>query len=59
MQGRPHVGVGLSQDPVHGLIRLDGKCFDIVDSQPFQRLRELRQLGTTQCVYNFTQCVSG
>lgn len=38
------------QDPVHGLIRLNAACIDIMDSQPFQRLRDLKQLGTTQCV---------
>ena len=30
-----------AQDPVHGLIRLNGACIDIMDSQPFQRLRDL------------------
>ena len=39
------------QDPVHGQKVLSGGALlDIMDSQPFQRLRELCQLGTTKCV---------
>ena len=40
-----------AQDPVYGQTVLSGGALlDIMDSQPFQRLRELCQLGTTKCV---------
>lgn len=38
-------------DPVHGDIHLTHLEMAIVDSLPFQRLRRVRQLGTTHLVY--------
>lgn len=38
-------------DPVHGDIHLTHLEIAIVDSPPFQRLRKVRQLGTTHLVY--------
>jgi HD superfamily phosphohydrolase len=38
-------------DPVHGDIRLSELERRIVDSPPFQRLRRVKQLGTTHLVY--------
>jgi HD superfamily phosphohydrolase len=38
-------------DPVHGDIVLMPIEMRIVDSPPFQRLRRVRQLGTTHLVY--------
>src|SRR4051794_23953294 len=38
-------------DPVHGDIYLTELERRIVDSRPFQRLRRVRQLGTTHLVY--------
>ncbi|KAK9811442.1 hypothetical protein WJX72_003973 [[Myrmecia] bisecta] len=38
-------------DPIHGLIRLDPVCFDIMDTPQFQRLRDLRQLGLTYFIF--------
>ena len=46
-----HRALTSAQDPVHGQKVLSGGALlDIMDSQPFQRLRELCQLGTTKCV---------
>lgn len=39
------------RDPVHGFIILNGLERSIVDSQPFQRLRSIKQLATTHFVY--------
>ena len=38
-------------DPVHGLIRLPGVVQDLVDTQVFQRLRHIKQLGVASFVY--------
>lgn len=39
-------------DPVHGFIAVDGDLlFNIIDSQWFQRLRRIKQLGLTHLVY--------
>ncbi len=39
-----------AQDPVYGQVQLTGGVLlDVMDTQPFQRLRELCQLGTTKC----------
>lgn len=38
-------------DPVHGDIYLNALEVKIVDSEPMQRLRRVRQLGTTHLVY--------
>ena len=39
------------RDPVHGMIRLENSDLDLIDSAPFQRLRNVRQLGLTDRVY--------
>ena len=41
----------LINDPIHTNIRLDRLCCRIIDTPQFQRLRNLKQLGT--CVYVF------
>lgn len=38
-------------DPIHGDIHLNRLEIAIVDTKPFQRLRTIRQLGTTHLVY--------
>ncbi len=38
-------------DPIHGIIEMDGLCLSIIDTKEFQRLRELKQLGTCDFVY--------
>ncbi|KAA6398647.1 MAG: putative Deoxynucleoside triphosphate triphosphohydrolase SAMHD1 [Streblomastix strix] len=38
-------------DPVHGHIMFGAKVMRIVDTQEFQRLRDLKQLGLTQYVF--------
>ena len=39
------------RDPIHGLVRLTDQEMGLVDSQPFQRLRRIRQLATADLVY--------
>ncbi|MBC7104890.1 MAG: HD domain-containing protein, partial [Firmicutes bacterium] len=39
------------RDPLYGFIRLNQQEQKIVDSRAFQRLRQIRQLGTTYLVY--------
>ena len=41
----------LIADAVHGYIRLDDMCVSIVDTPHFQRLRNLKQLGTASYVF--------
>lgn len=38
-------------DAVHGHIELDAYCLSIVDTPVFQRLRDLRQLGTVDFIF--------
>lgn len=38
-------------DPIHGYIHLSKFAIRIIDSKPFQRLRDLAQLGTCKFVY--------
>ncbi|XP_052819168.1 deoxynucleoside triphosphate triphosphohydrolase SAMHD1-like isoform X2 [Mya arenaria] len=38
-------------DPIHGLIELHPLCVKIIDTPEFQRLRFVKQLGTTYFVY--------
>lgn len=40
------------RDPIHGFIYLSEDEQKIVDSKPFQRLRNIRQLATTYLVYH-------
>jgi len=39
------------RDPVHGLVRADRLETALIDSRPLQRLRRIRQLGTTYLVF--------
>ena len=39
------------RDPIHGLIRLTDQEMSLVNSQPFQRLRRIRQLAMADLVY--------
>ncbi|GAB2216257.1 hypothetical protein Droror1_Dr00024027 [Drosera rotundifolia] len=39
------------RDNVHGNIYLDPLCLKFIDTQQFQRLRDLKQLGVTYLVY--------
>ncbi|TIA83461.1 hypothetical protein E3P94_00852 [Wallemia ichthyophaga] len=38
-------------DPIHGYITLDTLCFTVIDSPQFQRLRYLKQLGSSYFVF--------
>jgi HD superfamily phosphohydrolase len=38
-------------DPIHGNIAISGLCLQIIDTRQFQRLRDLKQLGTCDYVY--------
>ncbi|KAL4232822.1 SAM domain and HD [Mactra antiquata] len=38
-------------DPIHGTIQLHPLCLKIIDTPEFQRLRYLKQIGTTYFVY--------
>ncbi|RYY81569.1 HD domain-containing protein [archaeon] len=38
-------------DPVHGTIGMSDLCLEIIDTKEFQRLRDLKQLGTADYVY--------
>lgn len=40
------------RDPIHGYIRVSDEERDIIDSQPFQRLRRIKQLGTGYLIYH-------
>lgn len=40
------------RDPIHGFIELSEMELEIVDSVPFQRLRNIKQLATTYLVYH-------
>jgi HD superfamily phosphohydrolase len=40
------------RDPIHGFIEISDLELKIVDSDPFQRLRNIRQLATTYLVYH-------
>jgi len=40
------------RDPIHGFIELSDLELEIVDSIPFQRLRNIKQLATTYLVYH-------
>lgn len=40
------------RDPVHGFIEISKNEQKIIDSMPFQRLRNIRQLATTYLVYH-------
>lgn len=40
------------RDPIHGFIELTELELEIVDSAPFQRLRNIKQLATTYLVYH-------
>ena len=39
------------RDPIHGFIDITEDELLIVDSKPFQRLRNIKQLATTYLVY--------
>lgn len=40
------------RDPIHGYIEMSGLERELVDTPPFQRLRRIRQLATTNMVYH-------
>ena len=40
------------RDPIHGFIELSDLELEIVDTAPFQRLRNIKQLATTYLVYH-------
>lgn len=40
------------RDPIHGFIELSELELELVDSRPFQRLRNIKQLATTYLVYH-------
>ncbi len=39
------------RDPIHGFIHLSDMEKNIIDTEPFQRLRNIKQLGLTYYVY--------
>ena len=39
------------RDPIHGFIKVSKLELKIIDSPPFQRLRNIKQLATTYLVY--------
>lgn len=38
-------------DPVHGHFRIRGECVRVIDTPEFQRLRDIKQLGTSYYVF--------
>jgi HD superfamily phosphohydrolase len=38
-------------DPIHGLMKLDGIFAEVVDTPQFQRLRDLKQLGSAYFIF--------
>ena len=40
------------RDPIHGFIEVSDLELEIINSSPFQRLRNIRQLATTYLVYH-------
>ena len=58
------VATKMFNDPVHGNVHLHGLCVRIIDTVQFQRLRDLKQLGTVYHVFpmvramrSVTRCV--
>ena len=47
----PNKKVCYFNDPVHGTIGMSDLCLEIIDTKEFQRLRDLKQLGTADYVY--------
>lgn len=47
MQGKSKI----VNDPIHGHIRLERYQLDVIDTPQFQRLRDLKQVGTTYLVF--------
>ncbi|KAJ4462545.1 putative Deoxynucleoside triphosphate triphosphohydrolase SAMHD1 [Paratrimastix pyriformis] len=41
----------LINDPIHGHITIDPFCMSVIDTPEFQRLRDLKQLGTSYFVF--------
>ena len=39
------------QDPIHGLFRIDPNAIAIIDTPQFQRLHDIKQLGTNYMVF--------
>ena len=48
----PYLRSKIFNDPVHGHIRIPGFCCEVIDTKHFQRLRDLKQLGTIYYVYD-------
>lgn len=44
--------ISVFNDPIHGNITMGGICLRIIDTHEFQRLRDLKQLGTCDYVYS-------
>ncbi|RUP24480.1 hypothetical protein BC936DRAFT_138917 [Jimgerdemannia flammicorona] len=44
-------GYKLINDPIHGHIRLDDFCIEVIDTAQFQRLRDLKQNGSAYFVF--------
>src|SRR6056297_655420 len=40
------------RDPIHGFIQVSDLELKIINSEPFQRLRHIKQLATTYLVYH-------
>ena len=56
MRSNQKRGIYLSEvvfrDPIHGFINVDQLELKIINSMPFQRLRHIKQLGTSYLVYH-------
>lgn len=43
--------VKILNDPIHGHMELPSYCVEMIDTPQFQRLRDLKQLGTTYFIF--------
>lgn len=48
---RPNAPSKVINDPIHGHLELSGLALSIIDTPEFQRLRRLKQLGTTYLIF--------
>ncbi|KAI9002319.1 hypothetical protein BC832DRAFT_593626 [Gaertneriomyces semiglobifer] len=51
LPGRPLPYSKVLNDPIHGHIELDEVCMHVIDTPQFQRLRDLKQLGSAYFVF--------
>ncbi|KAJ3199330.1 SAM domain and HD [Dinochytrium kinnereticum] len=46
-------------DPIHGLLTLDDDCWKYIDTPQFQRLRDIKQLGSGYYVFPGVSFLAG